>query len=77
MSPTARRTCAAALLVVLLARPALALLDPVETGLLAKISALLATIQRIQMEALEKWNRQISVRLGAYAFPKACSIRSS
>ena len=70
MSPAARRAGAAALLLVLLARPALALPDPVETGLLAKISALLATIQRVQMEALEKWHRQISVRLGAYAFPE-------
>lgn len=74
MSPALRRVCATGLLLVLLARPAFAFLtipDPVETGLLAKISALLATIQRIEMLALEKWHQQIQVRLSAYAFPEA------
>jgi hypothetical protein len=74
VSPGVRRIFAMALLVVLLARPASAFLsipDPVEAGLLAKISALLATIQRFEMLALEKWHHQIDIRLSAYAFPEA------
>jgi hypothetical protein len=39
--------------------------------MLAKVAALLGTIQRLRMLALENWHRQISVRLGAYAFPEA------
>ncbi len=74
MSPAGRRACATAFLVLLLARPAVAFIsipDPVETGLLAKIAALLAAIERVRMRLLEDLNHELSVRLEAYAFPDA------
>jgi hypothetical protein len=73
MSPAGRRVAAAVFLVFLLARPAVAFIpipDPVEAGMLAKIAAILGAIQRLRMLALERWNRQIWVRLTAYAFPE-------
>ena len=74
MSPALRRAGATAFLVFLLARPSLAFIgipDPVETGLLGKISAILGAIETLRMRALEEWHRQISVRLAAYSYPEA------
>lgn len=64
---------AVAFLVLVLARPAAAFIsipDPVEAGLLAKISAVLATMQRLRLLLMEKWYDQLWVRLDAYVFPE-------
>jgi len=73
MSAAMRRVCAGAFLILLLARPALAVVIPdlVETGMLAKIAALLGTIERFRMLTLERRHQQIQTRLAAYAFPES------
>jgi len=71
MNPGVRRISAVALVVLLLARPVQALIipDPVETGLLAKIAAVLQAIQEFRMRVMAEIQQKIATRVNAYAFP--------
>jgi hypothetical protein len=71
VSAAARRVAAVALVVVLLASPVQALIipDPVETGLLAKIAAVLQAIQEFRMRVMAEIQQKINTRINAYAFP--------
>jgi hypothetical protein len=67
-----RRPLAVGVCLLFLARPAAALIpDPVESALLAKIAAVLETIERLRLRALEEHERRLRTRLHAYAFPTA------
>ena len=71
MSGVARRiTAVAVVLTLLVASPAHALIaDPVEAGLLAKISAALQAIDEFRMRVMDKLEKQINTRVNVYAFP--------
>ncbi len=71
MNALARRVGAVGLVVLLMARPVQAFIipDPVEAGLLAKISAALQAIEQFRMRVLGQIQAQISTRINAYAFP--------
>lgn len=71
MNPGVRRISAVALVVLLLARPVQALIipDPVETGLLAKIAAVLQAIQEFRMRVMAEIQQKVATRINAYAFP--------
>jgi len=70
MNGFARRVAAVALVVVLVGSPAQALIpDPVEAGLLAKISAVLQAIDEFRMRVMDRIDEQINTRVNAYAFP--------
>jgi hypothetical protein len=70
MNGSARRVFAVALVILLVASPVHALIpDPVETGLLAKISAVLQAIDEFRMRVMDRLDEQINTRINAYAFP--------
>jgi len=71
MNALTRRIAAVGLVVLLMARPVQAFIipDPVEAGLLAKISAALQAIEQFRMRVLGQIQAQISTRINAYAFP--------
>ena len=70
MNGPARRIAGVAVVVVLLATPSYAIIpDPVETGLLAKISAVLQAIEEFRMRVMDRLDEQINTRINAYAFP--------
>src|SRR5207247_9782524 len=71
MNTLTRRVAAVALVVLLMARPVQAFFipDPVEAGMLAKISAALQAIEQFRMRVLGQIQAQISTRINAYAFP--------
>ena len=52
----------------------LAVGDPVEAGLLAKIAATLEAIEQYRLWIQDKLQEQVYDRLHAYAFPGWCSI---
>jgi hypothetical protein len=61
---------AVALVVLLVASPVQAIIpDPVETGLLAKIAAVLQAIQEFRMQVMARLQEQVNTRINAYAFP--------
>jgi hypothetical protein len=74
-----RRALAVAALLLLFARPTFAIADPVEAGLLAKIAAVLKTIEEIRIRVHDKLQEQVYDRLHAYAFPRLLfdSIRTT
>jgi hypothetical protein len=71
MSGAARRVAGVACVVVLLgASPAQAwIVDPVERGLLAKVSAILQAIEEFRMRVMDRIQEEIDSRINAYAFP--------
>lgn len=80
MSGFARRVAAVAVVILLVASPVHALIpDPVEAGLLAKISAALQAIEEFRMRVMDRIEKEINTRVNNYAFPNQLfgSIRTT
>lgn len=80
MNAFARRVAAVAVVVVLVATPVQALIpDPVESGLLAKIAAVLQAIEQFRMRVMDRLQKEINTRVNNYAFPNQLfrSIRTT
>ena len=71
MSRKTRAVAAVALVVLLLATPVEAFIfpDPIEIGLLGKISAALKAIQELRMRLLQRLQEELQDRVDSYAFP--------
>jgi hypothetical protein len=71
MSAIGRRVAAIGVVWLFFASPVQALIipDPVESGLLAKIAALLHAIQELRMRVMTDIQQKIATRINAYAFP--------
>lgn len=70
MTTLTRRVIAVAFVVLLVASPVQALIpDPIESGLLARIAALLEAIEQFRMRVMAKLEEQINIRVTSYAFP--------
>lgn len=70
MTAANRRVAAALIVTTLVASPVQAVIpDPVEAGLLAKISAALQAIEEFRMRVMVGLERQVSARVNNYAFP--------
>lgn len=80
MNGFARRVVAVAVVVLLMANPVHAVIpDPVEAGLLAKISAVLQAIEQFRMRVMDRIEKEINTRVNNYAFPNQLfrSIRTT
>ena len=70
MNDFVRRVAAVVVVVVLVASPAHALIpDPVESGLLSKIAAVLQAIEQFRMRVMDGLQKEINTRVNNYAFP--------
>src|SRR5258706_12154987 len=70
MNAATRRAATVALVVLLLANPVQAWVDPVEAGLLARIAAVMQAIEQFRIRVMATIHEQIYVRINAYAFPR-------
>jgi hypothetical protein len=65
-----RRVAGVVFVALLVASPVHALIpDPVEAGLLAKVSAALAAIEAFRMRVMDKIQKLVNTRVNVYAFP--------
>ena len=70
MNRDGKRVAAVALAILLAATPAQALIpDPVETGLLAKIAAVIQAIHELRIRVMARLQDQIHSRINSFAFP--------
>jgi hypothetical protein len=70
VSAATRRAATVTLVVLLVASPLHAWVDPVQAGLLAKIAAVMQAIEQFRIRVMATIQEQVYVRINAYAFPR-------